>query len=143
MVVVLLIIAGLVAWFFIAAIARANARLAYADQRGAELELDEIDEPHLKPTWSFRQDRLREFVHALGTLAQRRMVPQRYVQELLDDEDFIARLMHLAAIMDRRGSSFSAQKIAAADYVSGEWLNVPVNLRAGYIKMELDRLHGR
>jgi hypothetical protein len=139
----LLIIAGLVAWFFISAASRAKMRMAYADQRAAERELDELTvEPHLKPTWALRQDGLREFAYAAGRLCERRGVPLEFFQHLSADDGWTNGLMHYIALLERRGNSFTAQKIAAADYVVSQWFLIPSPQQGEFMTAQLKRKLG-
>ena len=138
----LLIIAGLIAWVVFAGMAKGKARMAYADRRDAEREMAEADfEPHLVPSWSLDNAKLREFVVPVMGLAERRGVPMVYVQDLLSDGGS-HQLMHLIALLERRGTSLTDQKIAAVDYIFDKWVVVPPAEQGEFLTADLKRQLG-
>lgn len=119
----LLIIAVLVAWFFISAISRANRRMAYADQKDAERELKAShDDPHLMPTWAMKPGRTREFMARVEIISSSRQVPAQFVEMIYRDGLEYHRIMHFVALLERRNASTSAQATAAADYIFDKWV---------------------
>ena len=139
---VLLIIAGLVAWFFIAAAAKGKVRHAEAEQRAVRKIMDGLtEEPNQRPTWAKNRDGLREFVYAVGKLGERRGMPLEFFQQLDDSE--INWLMHYLAILERRGASFTDQKIAAVDHLLGVWFMIPASKQGELMAAELTRKLGR
>lgn len=119
----LLIIAGLVAWFFISAMNRAKRRMAYADQQSAARELSALQgEPELMPTWLMRPGHLREFLARVEVTLRSREVPAQFVERVLADDLEYHRIMHLVALLERRNGGLTAQVTAAADYVWDKWV---------------------
>ncbi len=119
----LLIVAGLVAWFFISAINRANRRMAYADQKDAERELKGLQgEPQLMPSWAMKPGRLREFMARVEITLRSREVPAQFIETVLGDNLEYHRIMHFVALLERRNGGSTAQVTAAADYIFDKWV---------------------
>lgn len=136
---VLLIVAVLVAWFLISAMNRAKTRMAYADQREAMRELEEMEgKPHLHPSWYSNVGRLREFLHGSARLAERRGVPLEFTQDAVTIAFF-----HYIALLERKGSSFTAQQIAGADYLENQWFLAPLDKQTECLSAQLNRTLGK
>lgn len=141
MAIVLLIIAGLVAWFFLSAINRAKTRMAYADQQAAKREIrDEGGEPFLKPSWAANRDRVEEFVTGQVKLAQRSGVSIAFTSHVLRDPDTQAELMHYLTLLERRGSGFTSQQVAAGQWISERYLLLPLAEQTEFFKEDINRL---
>lgn len=139
----LLIVAGLVAWFFISAMNRAKTRMAYADRRQAERELNSLDRaPYLSPTWALNQARLEMFLRGATKLVERDGVPVEFVRDLTTSSEGLRRLMHYIALLERQGSSFTFQQIAGAEYYLHQWLELPVAESVQYKTAEMKRKLG-
>nr|WP_313427066.1 hypothetical protein [Brevundimonas diminuta] len=138
---VLLIVAGLVAWLFISAAIKGKVRDAEAEQREVQRIMSGLKEaPSQKPTWAGSRDSLREFVHAVGRLGERRGIPLEFFQQL--DESKISWLLHYLAILERRGASFTNQKIAAVDHLTTEWFALPMHHQVALTSAEIKRKIG-
>lgn len=74
----LLIIAGLVAWFFISAMNRAKRRMAFADQRMAQHHMEATTDRDLIPTWARSRPNVNAFVEATSVLVEGRSVPPTF-----------------------------------------------------------------
>lgn len=119
----LLIVAGLVAWFFIAAMSKANRRMAYADQKEAERELKAVeDDPQMMPTWLLKPGQFRDFWMRVAQELTDRQVPQPFAERMFNNDLEYHRIMHLVALLERRNGGFKAQVNAAADYVFDKWV---------------------
>lgn len=129
----LLIVAGLIAWFFISAMNRAKTRMAYADAQEAKREIAELDrEPHLKPSWIKVGASQEEFLQGALLLAERNGTPVSYGGLYFTEEDKVDELMHYIALLERRGSSFTDQKIAATRFISERFQGLPAVIREHY-----------
>lgn len=123
MVWVLLLIAGLIAWVVISGVTKANSRMAYADRKDAERELKAIEgEPHLMPSWAMKSGSLREFFARVREVLQGREVPRHYVEGVIADDLEYHRILHFVTLLERRKGGWSAQVIAAADYIFDKWV---------------------
>lgn len=141
---ILIVIVGVVAWYFLKAAALGMARHGQAEQRAVTRIMDEMDdEPSQKPTWAHDREKLGEFAHAVGRLSERRGVPLEYYQHFLAENAAINRLMHYMAILQRRGGTFAAQEIAAADYILGQWFLIPISKQGEFMSAELNRKMAR
>lgn len=119
----LLIVAGLVGWFFWSAISRGNRRMAYSDQKDAEREMKGlVGEPQLMPTWAMKPGRLREFMARVEMTLRAREVPAEFIETVLADDLEYHQIMHFVALLERRNGGFTAQVTAAADYVFDKWV---------------------
>lgn len=144
MVFVVVFVLGLVGWVLIAGVSKGKARRAEAEQRSVLQIMNDLrEEPNQKPNWAHDRNRLREFAHAVGRLAERRGVPLEFIQQFLAEDASIHWLMHYMAILERRGVSFAAQEIAAADHILSQWFLIPMAQQRTLMDAELTRKVGR
>ena len=140
----LLIVAGLIAWFFISAMNKAKTRMAYADRRQAERELNSLDRtPYLSPTWVLDDARLKMFLGGATKLAERDGVAIEFVRDQMTSSDGLRRLMHYIALIEQQGGSFLDQQTAGAEYLVKAWLFQPVADTVRYKTAEMNRKLGR
>lgn len=138
MIIFLLIIAGLVAWFFISAMNRAKTRMAYADAQEAERALAELDgAPHLKPSWVNVENSQQEFLYGALMLAERNGTPVSYGGLYFTEKDKIDELLHYVAVIQRQGGSFTDQKIAATRFISERFEGLPTVIQEHYQQSEM------
>lgn len=131
----LLIVVGLVAWFFISAMNRAKTRMAYADVQDAQRQIAQLEsEPHLAPSWVHSRDRQEEFVHGTLKLAERNGTPLPFGSLYFTEEDKVTEIMHFIALLERRGSNFTDQKIAATRFISERFLGLPTVVQEYYVE---------
>jgi len=129
----LLIVAGLIAWFFISAMNRAKTRMAYADAQEAKREIAELDrEPYLKPSWVNVDNSREEFLQGALLLAERNGTPVSFGGLYFTEEDEVDELLHYIALLQRRGSSFTDQKIAATRFISERLQGLPSVIQDHY-----------
>ena len=111
----LLIIAGLVAWFFISAMNRAKARMAYADAQMAERAFAGI------PTWARSKPKVDRFVEEMYALVEERAIARGFFTDLMTDPAAIDEVMLAMADAERAGALLDDQKAAAVDFVAVCW----------------------
>lgn len=119
----LLIVLGLIAWFVVSAVMKANGRMAYADQKNAERELKALEgEPHLMPSWAMKPGRLRDFFTMVSETLQKQGMPKSYIDKAIADDLEYHRILHLVTLVERRKGGMTAQFSAAADYIWDKWV---------------------
>lgn len=129
----LLIIAGLVAWFFISAMNRAKTRMAYADQQMALREAAELDvKPNLKPSWIKVGDSQQDFLHGAIMLAERNGTPISFGRLYFTEEDKVDELLNYIGLLQRGGSSFTDQKVAATRFITERFERLPDAIQEHY-----------
>lgn len=129
----LLIVAGLIAWFFISAMNLAKRRMAYADAQEAKPEIAGLDgERYLKPTWVDVGDSQRDFLQRALLLAERNGTPISYGGLYFTERDKVDELLHFIALLQRRGGSFSDQKIAASTFITERFEGLPAAIQEHY-----------
>nr|WP_315054365.1 hypothetical protein [uncultured Brevundimonas sp.] len=123
----LLLLLGVGVWFFVSGMAKAKARMAYADDKDARrIMADDPRLPHLTPTWYSNRDRVGEFTNALIKSAQRGKYPVSFVVNYIRDDDAVRELMHYVALLEERGSGFLSQQSAAVSHVQERFFLLPV-----------------
>lgn len=138
----LLIIAGLVAWFFISAMNRAKRRMAFADQRMAQHHMDTTADRDLIPTWARSRPNVNAFVEAMYVLVEGRSVPPTFFTGMMEDPEVIAELMHYIALVEREGASMSDQRAAAAQFVFERWLVLPHDQQEPFMDSHIRKMMG-
>ena len=139
----LLVIAGLVAWFFISAMNRAKRRMAYADAQAAKRELAEAEgAPHRKPTWVGDRDRMEIVVNGVLNWSLHNGIPVSFASTYFTEQDKIGELMHYLALLERRGSRLTDQQIAAGEFIAGKFIILPMATKKPFIEQDAREMAG-
>lgn len=128
MAVFLIVVLVIVALIWMSAVGKAEARMHYANERGAER--DTQAGLMRRPTWI---DTLKEkiFFEQVVDIAQKKGVSKIFVMNGFMSPDAAEALFSHVAHMEVRGSSFTEQVIAGGDYVSDAWGQLPGDVQQG------------
>jgi hypothetical protein len=113
---------SLIAYFgFLVAsrVLKAKERMHYADTQRALRHIETA--PPERPSWGSNKHTIEVFSYSLTKMATRNEVPAAYVNTIFQELEFIKKIMSLVAALERSGSSFVEQQMAAADFVLASW----------------------
>ena len=116
--IILFLIAIFIGWSYI----KAKARMHHVNQTRAERELGTNTEVSY-PSWAAKDNRMKEFIAMQKAAGRRNNIPDKFVAGMFLTDYSRDRLLFLAGMMEKHGSSFEEQAMAVSDKVNEYWRN--------------------
>lgn len=130
MIVVVIIVVAVVALIWMSASGKAQARMHYANERGAERDTQQGIVR--KPSW-MDTPKEKVFFEQVVDIAKSKGISKTYVMKGFMSPDAAEALFSHVAHMEARGSSFTAQVISGADFVAGAWAELPQHVQQDFL----------
>ena len=121
---VLILVLVLLAFIFVRAILKTKVRQHDADEQSARRELAKHHNAGgvaLRPSWFMTQDKMEMFEIATTQLSRTRGIPVTWVMRVFLDGALRDTMFSFVAQMEREGSSFTEQQLAAYKFISETW----------------------
>ena len=142
--IILLIIVGVVGYVVIKGVMKANARMAYADQQAAMREVRDHPEMAARmPSWTADKDRLEQFIYAQMKWAETSGLSVSYAAHVFTDPESVDELMGYLAALERRGTSFVGQGVAAGEWITKRFIVLPMAQKTPFLEMDVQAMVAR
>ena len=124
--IILFLVVLFVAWVFIKVkpeVEERNRTRAQAELRVME-DSGTFFDKSFYPSWIDSDYRVNKFVSLVSAHTKKDKVPERFVEEIMNNENDLKRFLFLVATVEKSGSSFKEQAMFISAIIEGEWYKV-------------------
>lgn len=137
--IVILVIVGLLTWYFLKNYWRSRNAMYITNVNLAKRKFDELDPSKaMLPSWRDNDKKIEEFIETVVLLTGSLGVPTEFYTSVSKEEanpnvsEFIidrVDMVTIAALIEREGASFNEQISGVVDVIKTKWSGTPKNIR--------------